>query len=539
MKKYIFFSGGVCSSLGKGLAATSLANLLESRGLSVQMIKIDPYLNVDAGTMSPYQHGEVYVTDDGAETDLDLGSYARFTKAPILKANSITTGQIYQEVIKKEREGRYLGRTVQIIPHITDEIKRRILTVGKQPGVDVTIIEIGGTVGDIESIPYLEAARQMSSDLGKKNVLYVHLTLIPVVGGGELKTKPTQHSVKELREIGIQPDILICRAPEMLSNDIIRKISLFTNVEKEAVIIGYDLKETIYELPIVFRQQKMDEIVLKKLELEAGEPDIQQWEKMVSICKNADKIIRIGVVGKYIHLPDSYKSIYEALAHGGIANNARVELKKIDSEDLESFSDEEIEAEFADIHGVLIPGGFGMRGTIGMIRGAEFARTRQIPCFGICLGMQIMVIEHARNVLNLADADSTEFKPETKNPVISLLEEQIDITQMGGTMRLGKSESNLVPGTIIHEAYKSGQIFERHRHRYEVANSYRDQLSASGLIISGYTPGEELVESIEWSDHPWGVGVQFHPEFKSTPINPHPLFANFIKSSLRHEEKNI
>lgn len=539
MKKYIFFSGGVCSSLGKGLAATSLANLLESRGLNVQMIKIDPYLNVDAGTMSPYQHGEVYVTDDGAETDLDLGSYARFTKAPILKANSITTGQIYQEVIKKEREGRYLGRTVQIIPHITDEIKRRILTVGKQPEVDVTIIEIGGTVGDIESIPYLEAARQMSSDLGKKNVLYIHLTLIPAVGGGELKTKPTQHSVKELREIGIQPDILICRAPEMLSSDVIRKISLFTNVEREAVIIGYDLKETIYELPLVFRQQKMDEIALKKLELEAGEPDIEQWEKMVAICKGAEKVIRIGIVGKYIHLPDSYKSIFEALSHGGIANNARVELKKIDSEDIEIMSEKELEEVFADIHGILVPGGFGMRGTIGMIRGAEFARTHKIPCFGICLGMQIMVIEYARNVLQLVDADSTEFKPETENPVISLLEEQVDVTQMGGTMRLGNSESDLVPGTKIHEVYQSEQIFERHRHRYEFANSYRGRLTDAGLIISGYTPGGELVESVEWPDHPWGVGVQFHPEFKSTPIKPHLLFANFIKSSLEHAEKSL
>lgn len=534
MSKYIFFSGGVCSSLGKGLAATSLANLLENHGLNVRMVKIDPYLNVDAGTMSPYQHGEVYVTDDGAETDLDLGNYARFTNAPIGKDNSITTGQIYQEVIRKEREGRYLGRTVQIIPHITDEIKRRILTVGRQPDVDVTIIEIGGTVGDIESIPYLEAARQMSSDLGKKNVLYIHLTLIPAVGGGELKTKPTQHSVKELREIGIQPDILICRAPEMLSSDVIRKISLFTNVEREAVIIGYDLKGSIYELPLVFRQQDMDTIVLKKLELEAGELDLSQWEKMVSICISSPSIIRIGIVGKYIHLPDSYKSITEALVHGGIANNSRVDLVKIDAEDIEKWSDEEMAAKFADIHGILIPGGFGTRGTLGMIRGAEFARTHAVPCFGICLGMQIMVIEYARNVLGYKDADSTEFRPETSHPVISLLEEQVEITQMGGTMRLGKSTSVLVPGTRIHEAYQSDSAEERHRHRYEFANSYREVLSEAGLVISGLTPDGDLVESVEWQDHPWGVGVQFHPEFTSKPVTPHPLFAEFIKASMDH-----
>ncbi len=536
MSKYIFFSGGVCSSLGKGLAATSLANLLENHGLNVRMVKIDPYLNVDAGTMSPYQHGEVYVTDDGAETDLDLGNYARFTNAPIGKDNSITTGQIYQEVIRKEREGRYLGRTVQIIPHITDEIKRRILTVGRKPDVDVTIIEIGGTVGDIESIPYLEAARQMSSDLGKKNVLYIHLTLIPAVGGGELKTKPTQHSVKELREIGIQPDILICRAPEMLSSDVIRKISLFTNVEREAVIIGYDLKGSIYELPLVFRQQNMDAIVLKKLELEAGELDLSQWEKMVSICSSSPSVIRIGIVGKYIHLPDSYKSITEALVHGGIANNTRVDLIKIDAEDIENWHDEELAAKFADIHGILIPGGFGTRGTLGMIRGAEYARTHAIPCFGICLGMQIMVIEYARNVLGYKDADSTEFRPETKHPVISLLEEQVEITQMGGTMRLGKSASVLVPGTRIHEAYQSDSAEERHRHRYEFANSYRKVLSEAGLRISGFTPDGELVESVEWQDHPWGVGVQFHPEFTSKPVTPHPLFAQFIKASMNHEE---
>jgi CTP synthase len=537
MKKYIFISGGVCSSLGKGLAATSLANLLESRGLNIQMIKIDPYLNVDAGTMSPYQHGEVYVTDDGAETDLDLGSYARFTRATIRKENSITTGQIYQSVISKEREGRYLGRTVQIIPHITDEIKRRISVVGKRPGIDVTLIEIGGTVGDYESIPYLEAARQMGSDLGPENVLFVHLTLVPEVGGGELKTKPTQHSVKELRELGIQPDMLILRAPRMLPNDMIHKISSFTNVKKDAVIVGYDLTDTIYELPLVYREQRVDDIVIEKLRLHAKEPDLTRWAAMVDILKHPDKTIRIGVVGKYIHLPDSYKSIYEALVHGGIANRVQVDLVKIDSETLENLSKKDLKERLSGLHGILIPGGFGTRGVLGMITAVEYARTSGLPCFGICLGMQIMVIEYARHVLHLANADSTEFKPETTNPVISLLEEQLDVTDMGGTMRLGKSESHILPDTRIHTSYNNEIIFERHRHRYEFNNSYRDPLTEAGLIISGYTPEGELVESVEWSDHRWGVGVQFHPEFKSTPIDPHPLFASFIKASIDHAAK--
>ncbi len=501
------------------------------------MIKIDPYLNVDAGTMSPYQHGEVYVTDDGAETDLDLGSYARFTRATIRKENSITTGQIYQAVISKEREGRYLGRTVQIIPHITDEIKRRISVVGKRPGVDVTLVEIGGTVGDYESTPYLEAARQMANDLGSENVLFVHLTLVPEVGGGELKTKPTQHSVKELREVGIQPDILICRAPVMLESDMIHKISSFTNVKKDAVIVGYDLKE-IYELPLVYREQRVDDIVVEKLKLHAGEPDLRKWTEMVDICKNAKKTVKIGIVGKYIHLPDSYKSIYEALRHGGFANKAKVELVKIDSETLENISPEELAEKLSGIEGVLIPGGFGTRGVLGMLKAAEYCRTAKLPCFGICLGMQIMVIEYARDVLGLADADSTEFKPETNNPVISLLEEQLDVTEMGGTMRLGKSESHLRQGTKIQGCYNNEIIFERHRHRYEFNNKYRDTLGDAGLVISGFTPEGELVESVEWQDHPWGVGVQFHPEFKSTPIDPHPLFAGFIKASIDHAKKN-
>ncbi len=534
MKKYIFVTGGVCSSLGKGVAATSLGNLLESRGLHIRMVKIDPYINVDAGTMSPFQHGEVYVADDGSETDLDLGNYARFTNAPITKLNSITTGQVYQEVIKREREGRYLGRTVQVIPHITDEIKRRISLASEDPEVDVTIIEVGGTVGDIESVPYLEAARQFIHDLGKDHVLFVHLTLIPLTASGELKTKPTQHSVKELREIGIQPDILLCRAPWPLEDDMIRKISLFTNVEKEAVISAYDVKSTIYEIPLVFHAQKLDEIVLRKLEITSGEADLRRWGRMVDTIKKAKKQVIIGIVGKYIDLDDSYKSIYESLVHGGIANNCRVELRKIDSEELEKAEKPETVLEGAD--GILIPGGFGERGILGMIQAAQWAREKKIPCFGICLGMQVMVIEYSRNVLGHENANSTEFSHHTDYPVISLLEEQIDVKAYGGTMRLGKSTTILKPGTKIAEIYGEQTIHERHRHRYEVNNAYRKELEAKGLVIAGTTTEDELVESIQWSDHPWGIGVQYHPEFKSTPISPHPLFSSFIGASLEHAD---
>ncbi len=533
MKKYLFVTGGVCSSLGKGIAATSLGNLLESRGLQIRMVKIDPYINVDAGTMSPFQHGEVYVTDDGAETDLDLGNYARFTRGPLSKENSITTGQVYQEVIKREREGRYLGRTVQVIPHITDEIKRRIYQASEDPDVDVTIIEIGGTVGDIESVPYLEAARQFIHDLGREHVLFVHLTLVPLTAGGELKTKPTQHSVKELREIGIQPDILLCRAPVRLEEDMIRKISLFTNVEKEAVISAYDVKSTIYEIPLVFHAQKLDEIVLAKLSLESKEADLRRWEKMVNTIREAKKQVEIALVGKYIDLEDSYKSIDEALVHGGIANKCKIIFRKIDSEELEQ--PEILSGLLSGIDGMLIPGGFGERGILGMIRAAQWAREEKVPCFGICLGMQVMVIEYSRNVLGHNDANSTEFAHQTSYPAVSLLEEQIDVKAYGGTMRLGRSASRLKPGTKIATSYGSELIYERHRHRYEVNNSYRSELTEGGLIISGTTPEEELVESIEWPKHPWGVGVQFHPEFTSTPIEPHPLFSGFITASLVHQ----
>ncbi len=533
MNKYIFVTGGVCSSLGKGVAAASLGSLLECRGLTVRMIKVDPYINVDAGTMSPYQHGEVYVTDDGAETDLDLGNYARFTASTLSRANSITTGQIYQEVIRREREGRYLGRTVQVIPHITDRIKQRIRAVGDEAGVHATIVEVGGTVGDIESYPFLEAVRQMIHELGKKNVLAVHLTLIPEVANGELKTKPTQHSVKELREIGIQPDVLLCRAPEQLPEDMRRKIALFTNVDVDGVISAYDIKSTLYEIPLMYHQQGLDSICLSRLEMEIPEADLSGWERVVSVVTGSSQVVRIAVVGKYIELSDSYKSVDEALIHGGIANDSRVQLIKVDSEKIER-GEIDPEKVFAEIDGILVPGGFGSRGIDGMVRTAEYARTRGIPYFGICLGMQIMVIEFARNVLGLNGADSTEFVPDCQNPVVSLLEEQIDVKNYGGTMRLGRSASRLLPDTLIRSVYGEEIIYERHRHRYEVSNSYRQRLNESGLTTGGVTEDSSLVESLEWAGHPWGLGVQFHPEFISRPADAHPLFREFIGASIRY-----
>ncbi|MFW5827708.1 MAG: CTP synthase [Alkalispirochaeta sp.] len=527
MNKYIFVTGGVCSSLGKGVAAASLGSLLESRGLAVRMIKVDPYINVDAGTMSPYQHGEVYVTDDGAETDLDLGNYARFTSSPLSRNSSITTGQIYQEVIQREREGRYLGRTVQVIPHITDRIKQRVRQVGDEDGVDITIVEIGGTVGDIESYPFLEAVRQMIHELGKTNVLAVHVTLIPEVANGELKTKPTQHSVKEPREIGIQPDILLCRAPVALPDDLRRKIALFTNVENEAVISAYDVSSTLYEIPLVYHRQGLDSTALKLLDVEAGEAELSGWQHVVHVVTGSDCTVRIAVVGKYIELSDTYKSVDEALFHGGIANECRVELVKIDSERLEK-SAESLDAVFTGIDGILVPGGFGGRGVLGMVMAANYARTHGIPYLGICLGMQVMVIEFFRHVLGFEEADSTEFNPEGPYPVVSLLEEQIDVKNYGGTMRLGASRSRLLPGTRIRAVYGREIVEERHRHRYEVSNVYRQQLNEAGLITGGVTEDFSLVESLEWPDHPFGVGVQFHPEFKSKPVEAHPLFREFV-----------
>ena len=535
MEKYIFVTGGVCSSLGKGIAAASLGSLLEARGLEVRMIKIDPYINVDAGTMSPYQHGEVYVTDDGAETDLDLGNYARFTNSPLSRANSITTGQIYSEVIQREREGRYLGRTVQVIPHITDRIKQRVRAVGSEEGVDVTIVEIGGTVGDIESFPFLEAARQMIHELGHKNVIAVHLTLIPEVTNGELKTKPTQHSVKELLEVGIQPDILLCRAPHILEDSMRRKIALFTNVEFEAVISAYDVQTTLYEIPLMYHRQKLDEIALNKLELHYGEAKLSAWEEVVKVFTTTEKRARIAVVGKYIELSDSYKSVDEALFHGGIANGAKVELVKVDSEKLEKNGN--FDEVFSEVDGILVPGGFGGRGILGMVQTAQYARENGLPYLGICLGMQVMVIEYARNVLGMEDADSTEFAPECEHPVVSLLEEQIDVKNYGGTMRLGENASRLQAGTTIRKIYGSEMIRERHRHRYEVSNRYRQDLHDAGLRVTATTEDGALVESVQWQEHPWGLGAQFHPEFKSKPVDAHPLFRSFIEASLLRQQR--
>jgi CTP synthase len=497
------------------------------------MVKCDPYINVDAGTMSPYQHGEVYVTDDGAETDLDLGNYARFTNSPLSRANSITTGQVYESVIRKEREGRYLGRCVQVIPHITDEIKSRILAVAKADAdTDVVIVEIGGTVGDIESVPFLEAARQLIHECGRRDALSVHLTLIPEVAGGELKTKPTQHSVKAMQEQGIQPDILICRAPVMLDESSRRKIALFTNVDPDAVFTSCDVDTTIYAIPLIFFDQKLDQVVLKKMGVESRHADLKPWNAMMERFADRKGTVRIGIVGKYMDLHDSYKSVYEALFHGGLEVGVEVELVKIDSTGLEESENPDnilgSAAVEGGVDGVLVPGGFGQRGINGMVKASAWARVHKVPYLGICLGMQIMVIDWGRNILGWEDADSTEFNKDTGHPVISLLEEQINIKDYGGTMRLGKSESIAEPGTRLFAAYGSPHIFERHRHRYEFSNAYRKEMLASGLRITALTPDGTLVEAVEWPDHPWGLGVQFHPEFKSKPTGANPLFRDFI-----------
>lgn len=530
MKKYVFVTGGVCSSLGKGIAASSLGCLLESRGLSVCMVKIDPYLNVDAGTMSPFQHGEVFVTDDGAETDLDLGNYARFTNSPLSADNSITTGQVYQEVIRKERKGDYLGKCVQVVPHITDEIKHRIYGQGEKDGIDVTIVEIGGTVGDIESIPFLEAVRQIIHERTRQHTLSVHVALVPTLSTGELKTKPTQHSVRILREIGIQPEVLLCRIAKEMDDVMKRKIANFTNIDYECVLSAHDVHSTIYEIPAVYKKQGLDKIVCDRLGLVCKTDRFQAWQAVLDTGSDADKTIEIAMVGKYIDLNDSYKSIDESLVHGAIANRARLEIRKIDSEELTSF-DAAKEA-LAGVQGILVPGGFGGRGIPGMIEAVRVGREGGIPYLGICLGMQIQVIEWARHVLGIEDANSVEFTPDGRSNVIALLEEQVDITQYGGTMRLGLSESIAVENTHIHAAYGQTTIKERHRHRYEVNNDYRKVLMESGLVFSSFTPDGLLVESTEWPNHIWSVGVQFHPEFTSSPLRPGPLFKDFTAAAV-------
>ncbi|HYL82455.1 MAG TPA: CTP synthase [Candidatus Acidoferrum sp.] len=529
--KYIFVTGGVLSSLGKGLASASIGTLLESRGFAVTLLKCDPYINVDPGTMSPFQHGEVFVTDDGAETDLDLGHYERFTEAQLTKANNITTGQVYFSVITKERRGDYLGGTVQVIPHITDEIKRGILRVGKD--ADVTIVEVGGTVGDIESLPFLEAIRQLKVDVGRENVLYVHLTLVPyITAAGELKSKPTQHSVKELLEIGIQPDILLCRADRDLPKELKKKIALFCNVSEKAVITARDVS-TIYEVPLAFHQEGLDGLVIRMLGLPERSQDLSGWERTVHIIKHPSRKVSIAVVGKYLELRDAYKSLNEAIMHGGIANESLVTIKAVDAEKIERDGPKEY---LHDVSGVLVPGGFGVRGIEGKIAAITYAREELIPFFGICLGMQCAVIEFARNVCGLAGANSREFDPHTPHPVIDLLPDQQGITNLGGTMRLGAYPCRLIKPSRTSQAYDAQEISERHRHRYEVNNEYREVLERHGLLLSGHSPNGTLVETVELPYHPWFVGGQFHPEFKSRPRRPHPLFREFIRAALAYQE---
>jgi CTP synthase len=538
--KYIFVTGGVLSSLGKGLASAAIGALLESRGLTVTLQKLDPYINVDPGTMNPFQHGEVYVTDDGAETDLDLGHYERFTHARLGRDNNFTTGKIYHSVITKERRGDYLGGTVQVIPHITDEIKRSIKLVAGS--VDVVIVEIGGTVGDIESLPFLEAIRQFRTDVGKENAIYIHLTLVPYIDtAGEVKTKPTQHSVKELRSIGIQPDILLCRTKKYLAKEIKAKIALFCNVTVDEVITAKDV-ECIYEVPLVFLKERLDEKIVEKLNIWTRAPQLDNWEEIVRRLKEPKSSVTIAIVGKYVDLTESYKSLNEALRHGGIPNDCRVNLKFVDSEKIEKNNCKQM---LEDADGILVPGGFGSRGTEGKICAAKYAREEKIPYFGICLGMQIAVIEFARNVAGMNDAHSQEFDKNTPYPVIYLMTEWYDdktgtvqrrdiTSDKGGTMRLGAYPCNIKEGTFAYNAYGVPNISERHRHRYEFNNAYMERLEAGGLVVSGTSPDGELVEMVELKDHPWFLGCQFHPEFKSRPMDPHPLFSGFIRASLAY-----
>ncbi len=532
--KYIFVFGGVVSSLGKGIASASLGLLLKQRGYSVTIIKLDPYINVDPGTMNPFQHGEVYVTDDGAETDLDLGHYERFLAYSLNKNNNTTAGQVYFTVIMKERKGEYLGKTVQVIPHITDEIKRRISVFDGQ--FDFVIVEIGGTVGDIESLPFLEAARQFAIERGPRNAINVLLTYVPYIkSAGELKTKPTQHSVKGLMEHGIVPDVLLCRSEARLSKEVKSKIALFCNVDEEAVIDIPDA-ETIYEVPLIMSKNNLDIIVLRKFDIEANSLNLEEWKAFVRRIKNPQYKVKIGLVGKYVHYRDSYKSILESFVHAGSINNAQVEVELIDSEDLNEDIVEEI---LSDLDGILVGPGFGRRGIEGKITAIRFVREKKIPFFGICLGLQCAVIEFARNVCNLKDANSTEFDKKTPHNVIDLMEEQKTIQNKGGTMRLGAYPCVLKPGTIAYSAYNQELIYERHRHRYEVNNKYREILESNGMIMSGLSPDGKLVEIIELQDHPWFVGTQFHPELKSRAVTGAPLFISFVKAALKHRKTRL
>jgi CTP synthase len=539
--KFIFITGGVLSSLGKGLAAAAIGALLESRGMTVTFQKLDPYINVDPGTMNPFQHGEVFVTDDGAETDLDMGHYERYTNALMAQKNNYTSGRIYYSVIMKERRGEYLGGTVQMIPHITDEIKRAVLQL--DGSVDVAIIEIGGTVGDIEGLPFIEAIRQLRGDLGRENSLFIHLTLVPYIKtAGEIKTKPTQHSVKGLLASGIQPDILMCRTEVPLNQSLKKKIALFCNVEPQSVITAIDV-DTIYEVPLKLHEEGADDRILEKLGIWTGAPNIKPWEELVYKIKHPKRTVTIGITGKYVELREAYKSLHEALVHGGIAGDAKVELEYINAEELEEGGD--VKSLLAGCDGVLVPGGFGSRGVEGKIAAITYAREQNIPFFGICLGMQLAVIEFARNIAGLAGANSMEFEDKPVHPVIYLMKEWFDFrtgklevrdedSDMGGTLRLGAYPCKLIPNTLASAAYGQDEISERHRHRYEFNNEYRDALEKAGLVISGTSPDDTLVEIVELKGHPWFLGCQFHPEFKSKPMNAHPLFRDFIKAALEN-----
>lgn len=528
--KYIFVTGGVVSSLGKGITAASLGQLLKSRGVRVSLQKFDPYINIDPGTMSPYQHGEVFVTEDGAETDLDLGHYERFIDLNLNKNSNVTSGKVYWSVISKERKGEYLGGTVQVIPHITNEIKERIYRVGKDGDFDVVITEIGGTVGDIESLPFLEAIRQVKYEVGAENVMYIHVTLVPYLGkAGELKTKPTQHSVKELRSIGIQPDVIVCRAESPLSEEMKEKIGLFCNLRPNSVVQNLDA-ESLYEVPLMLQAEGLDTMVIERLGLKAGESQMDQWKEIVHRHKHPEKEVRIALVGKYVELRDAYLSVSEALTHGGIFHGAKVEIDWIHSCDVTA---ENVAELLGEADGILVPGGFGDRGIDGKILAIQYARENKVPMLGICLGMQLAVVEYARNVLGLTDAHSAELNPDTPHPVIALMPDQQDIENMGGTMRLGIYPCKVYPNTKAYAAYGEELIQERHRHRYEFNNEYREQLTKAGMVISGISPDERLVEIIELPDHPWFVAGQFHPEFKSRPTRPHPLFRDFIQAAIQ------
>jgi len=535
--KYIFVTGGVVSSLGKGLAAASIGCLLESRGLKVNLMKFDPYLNVDPGTMSPFQHGEVFVTDDGAETDLDLGHYERFTHAKLSRDNNWTTGRLYEQIIAKERRGDYLGKTVQVIPHVTNEIKAAMKKVAQD--VDVCIIEIGGTVGDIESLPFIEAIRQMRQELGRENTVFVHVTLVPFIAAAqELKTKPTQHSVKELLSVGIQPDILLCRTDRFLSKDIKGKIALFCNVEEEAVITAKDVA-SVYEVPLNFAHEGVDTLALRYLHVQAKDRDLSHWENLVHRVYNPKDVVKIGIVGKYVEYEDSYKSLKEALVHGSLAHNLKLELSWVEAEGLETSdkADKSYEAQLEGYDGILVPGGFGKRGIEGMLKAIQYAREKQVPYFGICLGMQTACIEFARNVCGLADANSSEFDQATPHRVIYKLRELRGVEELGGTMRLGAWPCKIETGTLAYKVYGQTEISERHRHRYEFNREYEDTMIAGGLRISGSTPDGTYVEMVEIPEHPHFIGCQFHPEFKSKPLEPHPLFKAFIGAAYEHGSK--